>query len=541
MPNQVIDGRKLRDMILLGVSLLSQSKASIDALNVFPVPDGDTGTNMSMTMLSAAKEIAAVDSASVHDVAEALVRGSLRGARGNSGVILSQIWRGFARAIDGNAEMDAALFAEALRQGSETAYKAVMKPREGTILTIQRAVGDEAVSTLTTTQDIAVMMDAVMAAGEAMLRRTPDMLPVLKQAGVVDAGGKGLLVILAGMRAALKGEQIDAEALVAGLGSADLSGITDEEEDSKFTYCTEIIIEHMHEHVRAEDIEALRAKLSLIGDCVLVVGDIALVKVHVHTDSPGRVLSEGLKLGELTNIKIDNMHQQHRTLIEAPASAEKKDYAIVSVAVGEGIKNIFIDLGASEIVNGGQTMNPSIDDIAQAVKRANAKTVFILPNNPNIILAAQQAAQIEGPGVFVIPTKSVPQGISALVAFMASSTPEENTQRMMTASEGVRSGAVSFAVRETTWKGQTISQGDILGLFDGDIAIVGKEVAQVTSDLVAAMHTDEHSVISLFYGEDVSEEDARAMSDSLSEAFPDDDVEVKQGGQSLYYYLISIE
>ena len=557
MAFRTIDGALLRDMALLGAALIEQSRAAIDSLNVFPVPDGDTGTNMSLTMLSATREIRARESA-VHDdatlgpltadiVAEALARGALRGARGNSGVILSQLWRGFGKALEGCAEIDAAALGQALKQGVDTAYKAVMKPREGTILTVARVIAEAVCAS--EEQDLGKVFDLIMQVGEEALLKTPDQLPVLKQAGVVDAGGKGLLLIYAGFRAAYNGEEVDASALTQALPSQAPADEALETADIHFIYCTEFFITHCFEGVGDKQIDNLRASYARIGDCVLVVGDMDFVKVHVHTNDPGKVLQAALRLGELSSIKIDNMKEQHRSIIEdaptAPAAAPvpiDKEWGIVAVAAGDGLAALFTDLAAAEIVEGGQTMNPSTDDIAQAISRTGAQKVIVLPNNGNITMAARQAAELfTDRSVAVVPTKSVPQGIGALVAFMATNGMNDNIARMTEAAAAVKTGQVTYAVRDSQWDEGAIAEGDTMGLFNGKIAHVGGDIAEATMALLEKMVDEDDAIITLFYGIDTSEEEAEALSASVAERFGDCDVEMHAGGQPVYYYLISVE
>ncbi len=542
-----IDGRMLKDMIIAGASLLEKNRAAIDALNVFPVPDGDTGTNMSLTMMAAVRELNGADQASAAAVAALLARGSLRGARGNSGVILSQLWRGFAKGLEGVDAADAKAFAAALSNGVAMAYKAVMKPREGTILTVSRVVAEQAEVCAAKTEDLDELLRVMMSEGEAALRKTPDQLPVLKQAGVVDAGGKGLLVLYAGFRAALAGEDIDSAALVMDEAAADMDVQT--EESITFAYCTEFIVQNCLPSVTDHDISALRRKLGTIGDCELVVGDPSIIKVHVHTNDPGKVLQLALKLGELAQIKIDNMRLQHRRLVvedgaqehEMEPTGELREVGVVAVAAGDGMAVILKDLAVDVIVEGGQTMNPSIDDIAKAIKRAHARNVLVLPNNGNVVLAAQQAADLPADcQVRVVPTKTVPQGVAAMVAFVPDQPLQVNVERMLTAAESVKTGQVTYAVRNSVWHDREIRQGDILGLADGEIVLVGSDVAAVAADLVALL-AGEESLLTIFHGNDVSPADAEELKATIAAAHPGCDVEMLRGGQALYYYEFSVE
>ncbi|MBQ5770551.1 MAG: DAK2 domain-containing protein, partial [Clostridia bacterium] len=473
MALKTIDGGMLKEMYLSGCALLNQNRESVDALNVFPVPDGDTGTNMSQTMNAAVKELNNRPFASVGDVASAVARGALKGARGNSGVILSQIFRGIASALEGHDEMDAALLVKAMRSGAQTAYKAVMKPKEGTILTVARVIAEELEKFIPGKDDVVEVFRHLMASGEAILKRTPDMLPVLKQAGVVDSGGKGLMVIYAGFFSALTGTPV--ENVMEGSGSAQaLPGdfVDDHEslEDITFGYCTEFIVSHPRPEVKDADVTRLRRRLERIGDCVLVISDLSVIKVHVHTNDPGKALQMALELGELDAIKIDNMLEEHRERVrmqEEKMAAEKarmKEYGIVTVALGDGFTEIFKSLNVDKIVDGGQTMNPSIDELHKAIEETNAKNVFVLPNNTNIILAAQQAASITDRNVMVLQTKSVPMGISAAVAFQPELSGEENAENMREASEFVHTASITYAVRDTVFDGHEIHEGDIMGL-----------------------------------------------------------------------------
>jgi len=545
LPITTIDGMMLKEMFLSGAALLEKNRQNIDALNVFPVPDGDTGTNMSHTISAAMKEMSSHVCSSCSDVASYVARGALKGARGNSGVILSQIFRGISRGLEGVEEMDAAALVRAIRTGADTAYKAVMKPKEGTILTVARVVAEEVERAFTKTQDLGELMNVVVESGDAILRKTPDMLPVLKQAGVVDSGGKGLMVFYTGFRAALFGEpveEIDSSEALPG-------EFTDEHEDYDslesitYGYCTEFIVSHPRPDMQESEVVRLRKRLERIGDCVLVIGDMEVVKVHVHTDEPGKALQMALELGELDAIKIDNMREEYRerqAKKEAEA-AKLKPYGIVAVALGEGISEIFKDLGVDLIVDGGQTMNPSIEDLLKAIEGVHAKEVFVLPNNTNIILAAQQAAELTERKVHVLPTKSVPMGISAAVAFQPELTGEENEENMREAAEHVHTASITYAVRDTVFDGHEIHEGDIMGLIDNKISCLGRDVAEVAREVVAAMVTDESELITIFSGADVKAEDAEALHASIEETYDMCDVSLHEGGQPLYYYIISVE
>ena len=545
-----IDGMMLKEMFSSGASLLVNNREAVDALNVFPVPDGDTGTNMSQTITSAIKEINAKPYTSAADVANAAARGALRGARGNSGGILSQILRGFSKAAAGHDEIDGPLLGAMLRQGANTAYKAVMKPKEGTILTVIRVIAEEAEEARDKQDDIVELFRLVLSVGDAILKRTPDMLPVLKQAGVVDSGGMGLMVVLRGMYAALTGEPVDAIVTEAEGDKPGMPGefVDDHENiDDKFAYCAEFVISHPREDMKDSDVVRLRRRLERIGERVQVVADMNVVKVHVHTNQPGQALQYGLELGELDSIKIENLLESLRAREAAAAeeaaakAAEQKDYGIVAVALGDGLVDIFKNLNVDQVVDGGQTMNPSIQDLAQACDATNARNVIILPNNTNIILAAQQAVELTERNVIVLPTKSVPMGISAALAFDPALSPEENEAAMKEAAELVHTASITYAVRDTNYDGQEIHEGDIMGMLDNKLNVLGQDVPQVCMDITANMVTEDSGLITVYYGQDVQEADAQALCDALAETYPDCDVELQHGGQPLYYYLIAVE
>ncbi|MBP3427824.1 MAG: DAK2 domain-containing protein [Clostridia bacterium] len=565
MSQQTIDGLLLKEMIIAGAGLLEQNREAIDALNVFPVPDGDTGTNMSLTMKSTVREIAAQDVANASRMADMAARGALKGARGNSGVILSQILRGFARGIEGCETIDAQAFANGLRKGADTAYKAVMKPKEGTILTVIRVIAEDSARYVTKHPDnLPGLLDKMIRSGEAILDKTPDMLPALKQAGVVDSGGQGLLTVLKGWRAAFNGEKIEETAVEVGEAATfEFEDDHDSIGEIKFKYCTEFIIQDMNEGVTEDDINKFRTRLGRIGDCVVCVGDFSLVKVHVHTNDPGKALQWACDLGDLINLKIDNMAEERRERMrmaeEAQKAAEKKrleeeaaaakakeeaplkDYGMVAVSLGEGFSSIFTDLGVDHIVEGGQTMNPSIEDILDAVAAVGAKNVFVLPNNSNVILAASQAAELAEVNVIVLPTKNVAMGIGAVIAFNPEADIEENKEAMIAAAEQVKTGQVTFAVRDTVFEDKEIREGDIIGIHNGRIEVVGKDIHDIALELAKHVVEDGDALITVYYGQDTSEEDANALGDEIAEIFSDLDVEVQYGGQPLYYYLISAE
>jgi len=547
-----IDGMMLKEMFSSGAALLTQNRESVDALNVFPVPDGDTGTNMTQTINSAIKEMNAKRYTSVADVSDAVARGALKGARGNSGVILSQILRGFARALAGNEEIDCALLAQMVREGANTAYKAVMKPKEGTILTVIRVIAEETAKVAAQHEDIAALFKQILVSGDAILRKTPDMLPVLKQAGVVDSGGMGLMVVLRGMYAALTGEPVEAGDLEAKTGGTLPGEFVDDHgslsvEDIEFGYCTEFIVSHPRADMKESEVVHLRKRLERIGDCVLVISDMSVVKVHVHTNDPGKAIQYALELGELDAIKIDNMFEEarereaRRAEAEAAKPVEQKEYGIVAVALGEGLANIFRDLNVDQIVDGGQTMNPSIQDLAEACEATNAKNVIILPNNTNIILAAQQASALTDKNVVVLQTKSVPMGISAALAFNPEASVEENTEAMSEAAGNVHTASITYAVRDTNYDSHEIHSGDIMGMLDNKLEILGHNVDDVAVDCTEKMVNEDSSLITIYYGIDVDEEQARALGDRLEDKYPDCDIEVQNGGQPLYYYLVAVE
>ena len=482
------------------------------------------------------------------EAAAAMAKGALRGARGNSGVITSQLYRGFARALEGVERVTPVQFAAALKAGAETGYKAVMKPKEGTILTVARVIAEEAVKQAERTpDDYEALFANILTTGEKILKKTQQMLPALTQAGVVDAGGRGLLLIYMGYAACLRGEDLP----VASEGDEQGLPVFEDDHDSlgeiKFAYCTEFLIQNLYPDILEEDIDSFRRRLNRIGDCVLVVGDLGLVKVHVHTNEPGKALEYGLSLGELVNLKIENMVQQRRDNQAAAAKrAEEekpaKEYGMVAVSLGEGFNSIFSDLTVDSIVEGGQTMNPSIEDISAAIEKTHAKTVFVLPNNGNVILAAQQAAQLaEGKQVVVIPTKNVAMGIAAAIAFQPDASVEDNAAAMEEAAQRVRTGTVTYAVRDTDFEDKHINEGDIIGLYNGAIHTVGSSIHDVTRDLMKAIVTEDDELITVYYGKDTSEEDAQALTDELAELYGDCDVEMQMGGQPLYYYLVSVE
>jgi len=546
LENTTIGGAMLKDMFLTGTALLDKNRALIDSLNVFPVPDGDTGSNMFMTMQSAAREIRDCKSEKVADIAAAASLGSLKGARGNSGVILSQIFRGFAKALAGKDEMDAAAFSLALTMGTEAAYKAVMKPKEGTMLTVARMMAEAVAAAGAEGANVFKLIDVMLESGEEALKRTPELLPVLKEAGVVDSGGKGLLTILRGFKMVMDGEEVDD--YVEETATEDTSASEDEgaELDGlgeiEFGYCTEFFIIHLDESFCESDLDKFREKLMKIGDSVVVANDSDFIKVHVHSNYPGKIIQLALRLGEVDRIKIENMREQNRELLENIKKNEKEN-AVIAVSCGDGLDDVFRALGVSAIISGGQTMNPSIESISRAIRRVNARNVFILPNNSNIILAAQQAAELSERNVRVIPSKTMIQGISAALAFSDDIGADENAAQMADALANVLSGSVTYAVRDTHINGAPITEGDIIGLLDGAITRIGTSVDEVTANLLYDMldRKDGDAIVTLFYGEGMDEENAKAIIKLAGEKYPRSEFTVQYGGQPLYYYFISVE
>ncbi|MBQ6727845.1 MAG: DAK2 domain-containing protein [Clostridia bacterium] len=542
---KIINGQMLKSMMLSAAQYLDVNRASIDALNVFPVPDGDTGTNMSLTLQSAAKELANVRTGTTADVAEAVSKGALRGARGNSGVILSQILRGVCQVLKKEEEIDVKLFAQALKTGAEVAYGAVSQPKEGTILTVIRMIADAAQSLRRKYTDFETFFREIIKEGDAAVEITPTLLPVLKKAGVVDAGGKGLMCVLTGMEKALLGEAISVETSFVvpetatsdnNLEHMDLLSLGNIE----FAYCTEFFIINIKKKTTLADIERFKEFLLSIGDSVIVIGDLEFVKVHVHTNQPGRALTKALELGELDKLKIENMLEQNRALIKK-YEEEKKEMGMMSVSAGEGITSIFKDLTVDAVIEGGQSMNPSASDIADAVQRINAENVFVFPNNKNIILAAEQAKSlVKNKTIHVIPTKNIPQGFAAALAFNPDLPVDENKANMIHALDSVTVGQVTYAVRNTKLYGFDLKVGDIMGLDNKKILATGKNVSEVTLDLIEKLRSDEE-IITLYYGQDVKEEDAEALAAEISEKYPDCDVEIHYGGQPIYYYYIALE
>ena len=537
-----IEGKMLRDMFVSGANNLQNHKELVDKLNVFPVPDGDTGTNMSLTISYAMKELAKVENDSITEIGKSLSKGSLMGARGNSGVILSQIIRGFSKSIEGKEQISTEDLAKAFKNGSDTAYKAVIKPIEGTILTVVRESGEYAIKAAKKEKDLLKFLEMVIDEANKSLERTPELLKNLKEAGVVDSGGKGLVLIYEGMYEALKGNPIKAKDLNdSNVSEVKQAGTSINTEDIKFCYCTEFILES--NSISDTEIRDIMLKY---GDSLAVVGDEGIIKVHVHTNDPGLVLQDALKHGQLVTIKIENMKLQHENILvgdtdEIAQSVEEKEYGFIATSMGEGLAKIFKDFGVDYIIEGGQTMNPSTEDFMKAIDSINAKNIFIFPNNSNIIMAANQAKELSDKNIIVIPTKNTPQGFTALVNFNADASVEENEQALMESLTMVKSGQVTFAVRDTVMNDVEVKEGNIIGIAESKLMDAGDSVDEITTSLVEKLVDEDSAIITLFYGEDVTEEDANNLRDELEEKFEDLDIELYYGGQPLYYYLISVE
>ncbi len=545
MKTNKIDSALFKEMILNGAVMLARKKNELNDLNVFPVPDGDTGTNMLLTIKSAVKEVSQVDEDSVSKVGAALSRGALKGARGNSGVILSQIFRGISKGIEGKSEANADDLVLALDESVRTAYRAVMKPREGTILTVSKACAQGAAKAAENTDDVVEIMEQAVSAGEDMLEKTPEMLDVLKQAGVVDAGGAGLLVIYRGFLAILRGEKaagsIEDIVEADSQSSQNVSAAAHSDQEIEFGYCTEFFIINLNDDVNEDDVQRLTNRLQLIGDSVVVVADDGIIKVHVHAEMPGKVLQYALRMGQLSDIKIENMREQHSELHDYNVKKERTHSEVVCVTAGKGLAAVFKDLGANFTVEGGQTMNPSTEDILAAIENANADNVIVLPNNSNIIMAAQQAAKIAECNVKVVPTKTIPQGVAAMLGYEPLNEVDANEENMESMIDTVITGQVTYAVRDSEFDGKKIKEGNIMGITDGKIEIVDEDVHDTTIDLVSKMIHEDAEIITLYYGEDTKEDDANAIVSELEEKYEDVDVEVYYGGQPLYYYIISVE
>ena len=552
---KTINCATFRKMVLVGAKMLDNNRAKVDALNVFPVPDGDTGTNMSLTIQSAVNELATCSNNGFADVCDCISKGALKGARGNSGVILSQIFRGICSVLRENRQdsVDTKTFAKAMEAGTKVAYNAVSIPKEGTILTVVRMMSEHAVKIAGRNKDFETFLPAVIEEGDRALAMTPEMLPVLKKAGVVDSGGVGLMTIMRGFQAALMGDEIVSEVQTEAANSASSSEFGDNSDiinmdlgEIQFAYCTEFFIINLKKSTTLADIDRLRERLMGIGDCVICIGDLEMVKVHVHTNTPGVALTYALELGELDRLKIENMLEQNRAL-RAKREAEKKEQGMLAVCAGDGIEEIFKDLFVDRVIKGGQTMNPSASDIATAVQKINADHVFVFPNNKNIILAAEQArALVENRTIHVIPTKNIPQGFAAALAFNPEASVEENKTNMIHALDNVKSGQITHAVRTTNVNGFKINEGDIIGLDDKKILAKSDKdkkdnISEAVLKLIEKLKEDYHEVITLYYGEDVQEADATALAERVQEAFSDCDVDCHYGGQPVYYYLLSLE
>ena len=551
---KTIDGLLLRDMVMAGTAILEKNREAVDALNVFPVPDGDTGTNMSLTMQSATRELNSKEYLRADEAASALAKGALKGARGNSGVITSQLLRGFAKALNGVEKITPIQFAEALMKGSEMAYKAVMKPKEGTILTVARVVAEDALKQAQKSpEDYDQLISVILKSGEAILKKTPDMLPALKQAGVVDSGGRGLMLIYQGYAAVLRGEDIStADTLMDDDVQAVSDDCHDLTKDLTYTYCVSFKLTRFRDDCDEHDLDSFRRRLNRIGDAVSVNGDLSGAEIHVHTDNPGFALDYGIELAEITDIKIDNLAAMKRELEKSagqeesdtePAAPDEpaKKYGFVAVSLGSGFSQFFHDLNVDKIVEGGQTMNPSVDDLLNAINQVNAECVFILPNNGNVIFAANQAAELSSKDVRVIPTKNVAMGIAAAIAFQNEAEPDDNMQRMIGAAQHVKTAMVTYAIRDSEYNGIEIKQGDIIGLHNGQIEFSGHSIHDVVLEMMKEIITDEDELITVYYGADVKEEDAKQIAEEIEKQYEDCDVEYHNGGQPLYYYLISVE
>jgi len=552
---KTIDGLLLRDMAVAGTTLLERNREAVDALNVFPVPDGDTGTNMSLTMQSAIREINSKEFLRADEAASALSKGALKGARGNSGVITSQLFRGFAKALKGVEKITPMQFAQALARGAEVAYKAVMKPKEGTILTVARVVAEDAIKQAQKDpDDYDALISVMLKSGEAILKKTPEMLPALKQAGVVDSGGRGLLLIYQGYAAVLRGEDINLT--ITGMED-DTSDQTDDWHDLSreltYSYCVSFDLISFREDSDEHDLDSFRRRLNRIGDCVQVQGDLSGASVHVHTNNPGSAIEYGVELGEIDHVKIDNLIEMKRAfdLENNPPVEEKeeiaedlppeKEFGMVAISVGEGFTSLFRDLNVDQIVEGGQTMNPSVDDILHAMNHVSAEHIFILPNNGNIIFAANQAAKMSKRDVHVLPTKNVAMGIAAAIAFQGDLSADDNYSRMCEAAEHVKTATVTYAIRDSEYNGIAIKEGDIIGLHNGQIEFSGHTIEEVALETMKNVVTEDDELITVYYGADVSASDAEALSAKLAETYSGCDVEALSGGQPLYYYLISVE
>lgn len=545
---KTIGGTEFRKMILAGAKVLEINRTKVDSLNVFPVPDGDTGTNMSLTIQSAVKELSLCPSNRLGELCDAVSKGALKGARGNSGVILSQLFRGICAEIKNGEEVTVKTFAKAMENGTKVAYSAVSKPKEGTMLTVARLMSEFARQAAPKYKDFALFLTDVIKKGEEALAQTPELLPVLKKAGVVDSGGMGLLCIYRGFLGVLNGEEVAEEYVAQEAGKSEEDVFGDNSDiinldlgEIEFAYCTEFFIINLKKSTTLADIDRLKEKLMAIGDSVICIGDLELVKVHVHTNNPGQALSYAVELGELDRVKIENMLEQNRAL-RAKREAEKKEMGMLAICAGEGVAAIFKDLLVDRVIEGGQTMNPSASDIATAVQKINAEHVFVFPNNKNIILAAEQAkALVTNRTIHVIPTKNVPQGFAAALAFNSEVSAEENKTDMIHAIDNVKAGQVTYAVRSTSVNGFNLHEGDIIGLDDKKILAKGTNVDDTLLALIDKLKDSTHEIITLYYGQDIKEEDAEALAARVAEKFPDCDVDYHFGGQPIYYYIVSLE
>lgn len=553
MAVKTINTELLQKMFLAGAANLEAKKEFINELNVFPVPDGDTGTNMTLTILSAAKEVKALENPDMVAIAKAISSGSLRGARGNSGVILSQLLRGFTKEIREHKEIDTITLAKACERATATAYKAVMKPKEGTILTVAKGASQKAAELAETTEDLDTFISQVINYAQEVLEKTPEMLPVLKEAGVVDSGGQGLLEVMRGAYDAFQGKEIDYSAIEASAGTKMVKPSEQAETEIKFGYCTEFII-MLEKEFTAKDETEFKAYLESIGDSIVCVADDDIVKIHVHTNDPGLAIQKALTYGQLSRMKIDNMREEHQERLikdaeklaaqqaEAKKAEPRKEVGFIAVSIGEGMNEIFRELGADYIIEGGQTMNPSTEDMLNAIDQVNAEHIFILPNNKNIILAANQAQELtEDKDIIVVPSKTVPQGITAIINYMPDADAQTNLEAMIEGIGNVKTGQVTYAVRDTHIDDKEIHEGDIMGIGDSGILAVGQSVEETTKEMLAQLVDEDTELISLYYGQDVQEESAENFAQEIEDLYPDVDVDVHSGGQPIYYYVLSVE
>ena len=553
MAVKTINTELLQKMFLAGAANLEAKKEFINELNVFPVPDGDTGTNMTLTILSAAKEVKALENPDMVAIAKAISSGSLRGARGNSGVILSQLLRGFTKEIREHKEIDTITLAKACERATATAYKAVMKPKEGTILTVAKGASQKAAELAETTEDLDTFISEVINYAQEVLEKTPEMLPVLKEAGVVDSGGQGLLEVMRGAYDAFQGKEIDYSAIEASAGTKMVKPSEQAETEIKFGYCTEFII-MLEKEFTAKDETEFKAYLESVGDSIVCVADDDIVKIHVHTNDPGLAIQKALTYGQLSRMKIDNMREEHQERLikdaeklaaqqaEAKKAEPRKEVGFIAVSIGEGMNEIFRELGADYIIEGGQTMNPSTEDMLNAIDQVNAEHIFILPNNKNIILAANQAqALTENKDIIVVPSKTVPQGITAIINYMPDADAQTNLEAMIEGIGNVKTGQVTYAVRDTHIDDKEIHEGDIMGIGDSGILAVGQSVEETTKEMLAQLVDEDTELISLYYGQDVQEESAENFAQEIEDLYPDVDVDVHSGGQPIYYYVLSVE